>query len=247
MILRRMHGERCAEGDPRRRWMSRDDFRVIADEPGPRGREVEFEFQGAGIRSRRFVRASEPLLETSNEALVACCLIPAMASGVGVQLAGPASARLVSALPTIVDILTAWNTQLTRVSFPSLIPVAGRRSSPGRVGAFFSGGVDSFHTFLTHREEVTDLIFVHGFDIRLEKVDLLRRAAASVEAVASKFGVNVVHVETDLKPFMNTFVNWGQTGHGAAIASISVPSGITLRQPARGFTSDISTVTTTPI
>jgi hypothetical protein len=200
--------------------VARDDFRVIGFEYGARRQAVEFELRGAGTSSRRFIRASEPILEASSEAFIACSLVPAMASGVGVELEGPASARLVSALPTLVEILTAWNTQLTRVSFPSLIPVAKQRSSPGRVGAFFSGGVDSLHTFLEHRDEVTDLIFVHGFDIPLENVDLLRQAAGSVEAVASEFGVGVVHVETNLKPFMNTFVNWGLTGHGVAIATI---------------------------
>jgi hypothetical protein len=198
-----------------------DDFRVIGGEPGARRSEVEFELRGAGQSfPQRFIRASEPVLEPSTEAFVACALIPAMASGVGVELAGPASARLLSALPTIGDILTAWNTQLTRASFPSLVPLAKERSSPGRVGAFFSGGVDSFYTFLKHRDEVTDLIFVHGFDIPLENVELLRRASTSVDAVASEFGVGVVHVETNLKPLLNTFVNWGRTGHGAAIATI---------------------------
>lgn len=199
--------------------MLRDDFRVINGEPGARRLAVEFELQGAGTRSQHFVRASEPVLEASSEAFVACSLLPAMVSGVGIELAGPASARLVSALPTIVDILTAWNTQLTRVSFPSLIPVANRRSSPGRVGAFFSGGVDSFYTFLKHRDEVTDLVFIHGFDIPLENVDLHRLAATSIDAVASEFGVGVVHVETNLKPMLDSFVHW-RVGIGAALATI---------------------------
>jgi hypothetical protein len=182
--------------------------------------EVELEVQGDGASSRRFIRASEPILGPCIEATVACSLIPAMATGEEVDAAGPTSAKLVASLPTIVDILAAWNPELTRVSAPALVPAAKARSSPGRVGAFFSGGVDSFHTFLTHREEITDLIFVHGFDIPLEKADLRGRAAAAVEAVGSEFGVRVVHIETDLKPFMNTFVNWGKTGHGAVIATI---------------------------
>ena len=35
------------------------------------------------------------------------------------------------------------------------------------VACFFSGGLDSFHTHLKHREEVTHIIFVYGFDIAL--------------------------------------------------------------------------------
>lgn len=197
------------------------DIRVHGGELGECRAEVEIELQGAGTGSERFfIRTSEPILEATRETLVACSLFPAMSAGVEVDLAGPVSARLVSALPTIVDILTAWNPQLRPVSFPSLVPVENRRSSSGRTGALFSGGVDSFHTFLENREEVTDLIFVHGFDIPLENKDLLRRAASSVEAAASAFSVNVVHVETNLKPVMNTFVNWGRMGHGAAIAAI---------------------------
>jgi hypothetical protein len=197
-----------------------DNFRVIGGELGKRQEAVEFELQGAGTNSHLFYRTSEPILEANTEAFVACSLLPAMATGVGVDLAGPASARMLSSLPKIVEILTAWYSQLKTISFPSLAPVEKRRSASGRVGAFFSGGVDSFYTFLKHRDEITDLIFVHGFDIPLEKVDLLRTAAGSVEEVASAFGVRVVHVETNLKPVMNAFVNWGRLGHGAAIATI---------------------------
>ena len=73
---------------------------------------------------------------------------------------------------------------------------------------------------MKNRDEVTDLIFIHGFDIPLDRVDLRRRAAESVDTVAAQFGVGVVHIETNLKPFLNTFVNWGLTGHGVAIATI---------------------------
>jgi hypothetical protein len=187
---------------------------------GARGAAVEFGFEGAGAGARCFIRASEPVLEASLDAFVACALPPAMALGAGVELAGPASARLVSALPTIVDILAAWNPQLTRVSFPSLIPVASRRSSSGRVGVFFSGGVDSLYSFLKHRDEITDLIFVHGFDIPLANVELRRRAAAQVEAVASEFGIGVVQVETNLKLVLDTFVGWGPVAHGSGLAAV---------------------------
>jgi len=199
--------------------MLQDDFRVIGGGSGARRSAIEFELQAARTSSPLFIRASEPVLEASSEAFVACALLPAMASGVGIEFARPASARLVSALPTIVDILTAWNPQLTSISFPSLSPVVNRRSSPGRVGAFFSGGVDSFYTFLKNRDEITDLIFVHGLDIPLENTELRRLAATSVDAAASEFGVGVVHVETNLAPMMRSFIHFSMA-HGAAMATI---------------------------
>lgn len=181
---------------------------------------LELEIRGAGASSKVFFRASEPILAEGNEARVACSLLPAMASGADLPVSGPTSARLVSALPTIVDILSAWHPQLGRASLSSLIPTAKRRSSPGRVGAFFSGGVDGFHTFLEHRDEVTDLIFVHGFESSLGNPRLLERAAANVDAVASEFGVGVVHVQTNLKLVSSTFVDWGHVGHGPGLATV---------------------------
>ena len=194
---------------------------VIDGELGVPGSSLELELRIAGGTSKVFFSTSEPIIAPSNEALIACSLLPAMASGMGVlDLTGPTSAKLVSALPTIIDIMKAWNPELTPVSVPSLIPVAKPRPSPGRVGVFFSGGVDAFYTFLKCREEITDLIFLHGAESALGNPELLKRAAANVDEVASEFGVGVVHVKTNLKPVMSTFVDWGLTGHGAGLVTI---------------------------
>lgn len=200
--------------------MARDAFRVVAGGPSEPRSELEFELRGAGTSHRVFFRTSEPILAPCNEAFVTCCLLPAMASGVDIGVAGPVSAKLASSLPTIMDILTMWNTDVGRVSWPALEPVEQRRASSGRVGVFFSGGVDSFYTLLKRRDEITDLIFIHGFEKALDDPDLLARAIESVDIVASELGVGVVHVETNLKPVLSEFVDWGRTGHGAGLATV---------------------------
>lgn len=58
--------------------MKQDDFRVIVKRPGANRSEVEFEVRGAGTSFSLCFRASEPLLEACNEALVACALLPAV-------------------------------------------------------------------------------------------------------------------------------------------------------------------------
>jgi hypothetical protein len=84
-----------------------------------------------------------------------------------------------------------------------------------------SGGVDAFYTFLKCREEITDLIFLLGAESALGKdPDLLKWAAANVDEVASEFGIGVVHVNTNLKPVMSAFVDWGLSGHGAGLATV---------------------------
>lgn len=197
--------------------MAQDDFRVVVRAPGENRSDVDLNLSGGGTGFELRFRASEPMLSSRNEALVASALMPAMATGVGLDIPGPVSARLVSSLPTIVDVLASWDGRLTRVPVSSLQAVPAPRTATGRVGAFFSGGVDSFHTLLQHRDEITDLIFIHGLD---REESLRRRAADGVDAAAAEFGVRAIHVETDLGATIRDFVDWGTIGQGAGLATV---------------------------
>jgi hypothetical protein len=85
---------------------------------------------------------------------------------------------------------------------------------------FFSGGVDSFYTFLKRRDEITDLIFVHGFDVRLDDAPLRRMTSEMVRRVASRFGKRVVEVETNLRSLLDPYAHWRDHAHGAALATV---------------------------
>ncbi len=195
-------------------------FGIAGLEGHAQGREVRFELRGPGGPHPVFFRGSEPVLEVGPEFLLACALLPAMREGAELDLAGPVSARLLSALPTIVDILAAWAPELSPVSLPKLVPVSRERTSRGRVGSFFSGGVDSFYTFLKNRDEITDLVFVEGFDVPAEDADLLRSVARSIDEIAQDLGVGVVHVETNLKEVIKAYVGWGNPGHGPGLMAV---------------------------
>ena len=213
---------RGAEGRPLEAGVApaEEAFRIVGGAPGERRSAVEFELRGAGYRLPVFFRSPESVLEASCDAFLACALLPAMRAGVELQLSGPVSARLLSALPQILDIYGTWEPKLERVSLPGLVPVERKRAPSGRVGAFFSGGVDSFYTLIKHRDEITDLIFVHGFDITPDDAELFRRADAAVAQAASDFGVGLLRVQTNIKAALRLFVSWGGLGHGAALATI---------------------------
>jgi hypothetical protein len=197
-----------------------EDFRIVGDELGERRNMLEFELRGAGQCFPIFFRSSEPVLATSLDAYLACALLPAMRAGVELDLGGAVSARLVSALPRILDIYRTWDSKLEPVSLAGLVPVKRPRASSGRVATFFSSGVDSFYSLIKHREEITDLIFVHGFDISHDDEGLFQRAHAGVERAASDFGVGVIEVQTNIKSALDAFVNWGQLGHGPALVAV---------------------------
>ena len=91
------------------------------------------------------------------------------------------------------------------------------------VACFFSGGLDSFYTLLKHREEITHIIFVHGFDIALEDRVLRTQASRMAREVAKELGKSLTEIETNLRSFSDEFVGWDKY-HGAAMASAALLS-----------------------
>ena len=198
---------------------AKEDFRIVGGQPGQRRHSVEFELRGAGRSFPLFFRSDDAVLEAGNEAFLACALLPAMRAGVGLELNGPVSARVLRAVPRIVDIYATWDPTLERFPLPELDPVDRSRAPSGRVATFFSGGVDSFYSLLKHRDEITDLIFVHGFDIPHDEDEWFRQAADGVQKAASELGVGVVRVQTNLRPALRG-LKWGYLGHGVALATV---------------------------
>ncbi len=65
--------------------------------------------------------------------------------------------------------------------------------------AFFSGGVDSFHTLLENRETLTHLILAYGFDLPLSEEPVLRRFQPQVELTAKAFSKSLITVRTNAR------------------------------------------------
>ncbi len=81
--------------------------------------------------------------------------------------------------------------------------------------------MDSFYTLLKHREEVTHIVFVHGFDIALTDQTLRTQVSRMAREVAKELGKTLIEVETNLRSFSNTLVGW-EKYHGAALASVAL-------------------------
>lgn len=160
--------------------------------------------------------------------LLPLTLFPAMISGSRLKLPGEVSLRLLSAVPEIQDMLYLWGADYWGGKLQDLQRVAvdseARSERVDRalgVACLFSGGVDSFYTLLKHREEVTHIIFVHGFDIALEDQVLGAQASRMAREVARELGKTLIEVETNIRWFSDTMVGW-EKYHGAAMASVAL-------------------------
>ncbi len=158
---------------------------------------------------------------SANEAFLALTLFPAMREGRPLQTEGPVSPRLLGNVPIIQEIFRTWDFRFRRIAIEAA-PGEIASSNPSQdVGCFFTGGLDSFYTALKHKDEITHLVFVHGFDISLDDFSLRARVSKSLREVAAKLQKPLIEVETNLREFSDSYVTW-DFQHGAALASVGL-------------------------
>ncbi|MBI4870557.1 MAG: hypothetical protein HY814_03215 [Candidatus Riflebacteria bacterium] len=212
-------------------------FEVSCRPEGP-GRVV-MELSDGARDWRLFFDAGEHLLQPGLEACLATVLVPAMASGAAVRLHGvarPGFSERLDALRsaycrihqelrpiqvTLVSPQPADVSHLEATEAPGLVCRAGR-GEDRRVASFFSGGVDSFYTLLKHRQILTDLVLIYGFDIALDDHELLEKTSRMAHRVASELGKRLLEVRTNVRSFLDAQVDWGRLSHGPALAAVGL-------------------------
>ena len=168
-----------------------------------------------------FQSADAPLAD-GVEPFLALALPAAMATGRRLVVDMPVSPKLLANLPTLQHRFAAQDPALRVVEVTATPATGCGTAKTGRTGMFFSGGVDSFFTLFTHEREIQDLVFVHGYDIRLSDAPLHAAARDSVRNVATATGKRLIHVETNLRQFTNRFGDWGTRYHGPAKGAVAL-------------------------
>jgi hypothetical protein len=169
-----------------------------------------------------YFRTGDGWLRRGIEPFLALGLLPAMRVGQDLHVADPVSPLLLRNLHVLQRRFVEQYPQLRVVTIEAEADSSPRPASPGRTALFFSGGVDSFFTLLERQHEISDLVFVHGFDIPLESDALHRAALSMARRVADGTGKHLVHVETNLRRFADRYADWGQHVHGPALAAVAL-------------------------
>ncbi|MBI4320855.1 MAG: hypothetical protein HY675_20375 [Chloroflexi bacterium] len=183
---------------------------------------VSVTIQAAGATHEVWYRLSEDRLALDSNAFLAASLAPAMRLGGPLRIEGSVSSRLLASVPKIQDILNLWDRQLKRVPVEGEVMPAPRETRPRGVGCFFSGGVDSFYTLLKHQDEITHLIFVHGFDVALDDAPLYHKVLNGIREAAAELEKPLIEVETNVRGFADPLADWAYFYHGSAMASVAL-------------------------
>lgn len=166
-------------------------------------------------------RASVPLFTERADALVPLGILAAMRRWAPLVVSGAVSPQLIETSRTAQDILAAFApgkmVKTSMVAEPA-------QSSPVRgegVGSFFSAGVDSFHTVLKRKGELSHLVFVHGFDIVDRGTPRAVAGAEAVRRLAADLGMELIEVETNIRWVMDRFSPWTMAS-GSAISATAL-------------------------
>ncbi|HET8537069.1 MAG TPA: glycosyltransferase family A protein, partial [Solirubrobacteraceae bacterium] len=187
--------------------------------------ELSFTASIAGIRQRIWFRTDADIIPTADAALVSC-LMPAMRSGGRLTVDAPISPRLLRGQREYQSLQRSWSRgwefgEPELEECPVAAPARGVQDAGGAgVAAFFSGGVDSCATVLAN-PDITHLVFVRGFDIRVDDTALGDRVEAQLRSAAAELGLALIVVETNLRDLSDKVLVW-DVFCGSAIAAAAL-------------------------
>lgn len=182
------------------------------------------EVQGSGRRSSenlwfRFPAFSHP--SGDSDPFVVALLLLAMQNGEHIQVEGSLSRKLHKGLDRYQRVFQDW--------FPDRFKRIEVRASslrddkaPGATGsgAAFSGGVDSFYTFLTLQKKLTHTIFMSGFDMPVNLTWSIGELERSFSALMKETGIEFISGSTNIRTFVNS-VDW-TNAHGPALMATAL-------------------------
>jgi hypothetical protein len=205
---------------PRKKRNTQKNCRVSPLRVHNSGRRIEFDVSLGKAEYHIYYSTKNTELTESVETSIAATILPLMMSGGGrCEIRGSVSERFLTSIEQIQDIYYSWEPNSQRVAFTGDLSIVKKQPGKTRTGAFFSAGVDSFYTLLQRKDEITDLIFVHGFDISIDQQSLYKKTSNAITHIAEQLGKNVIEIETNVRSLLDPYNSW-EMSHGAAIASV---------------------------
>jgi hypothetical protein len=156
----------------------------------------------------------------------AALLLPSMKQGEDLVIEGSISAQLHQGMHAIMQEVLKWDIGLQpiKIEVDALIADPPR---PQRSASFFSGGVDSFYTYLKHKadpvekDRIGSFILVNGFDINRRNTELWDRTHQNIKSIAEADNVELIVVRSNIQGLVEPILLWDYT-HGGCLAAVGL-------------------------
>jgi hypothetical protein len=166
-------------------------------------------------------RASEGPIAKGPEPFLAAALLPAMKVRQALRVSGTVSPKLLASADIIQDMYHVWFPEFQKIPIHGDGEKSEVVSQATSVGAFFSGGVDSFYTLLKHQDEIDKIILIHGFN-QYYSNSLRTRITKVVRQVARDFNKLLIEVETNVRELSDQYSDFTDHFVGILLASVGL-------------------------
>lgn len=153
----------------------------------------------------------------------AALLLPSMKLGEDLVIRGSISTRLHAGLTEIIRIISGWDIGLKPIDVIADELVADRMT-PRATGVFFSGGVDSFYTYLRHKRDqqpITHLVLAKGYDIDRRNGRLWAATVHNIRQVAAAEQVALIEIDSNVRSLTDPVLSWTYS-HGGCLAAAAM-------------------------
>lgn len=159
----------------------------------------------------------------------AALLLPSMKQGEDLIIRGSISKQLYEGMQAIMQEVSAWGIGLKPIKIKADTIVADDYH-PTETASFFSGGVDSFYTYLKHKHDkakshrVGTFIFVNNnFDVDPRNTPLWEQTINHIATIAQEEQVAVVVVKSNINSLglLNPILSWDYI-HGSCLAAVGL-------------------------
>jgi hypothetical protein len=176
----------------------------------------------------KFSKKYKSFIAVDASPFAAAILLPSMKLGEDLTIEGKISKQLYDGMHEIMDVVCGWDIGLRRINIKAA-EVANDTVQGDTVATCFSGGVDSFYTWLKHKNDTTSpvqaMLFVNGYDISLDNKELLDVTVKSIKTIANEENAQLIQAESNIRTFIDPILGWGLS-HGGCLAA----AGLCLRQ-----------------
>lgn len=167
-----------------------------------------------------FDKYLEPYITADFNPFVAALLFPSMKRGEDLIVDGEIDEKLYQGMQQIMETAQSWGIGLKKIN----IQATGYKKDvymPVKEASFFSLGVDSFYTYLSHKKKIDSFILVNGFDINLANKTLWNTTVTNIKQVTKKESVDLILSESNIRKFLEPILPWDFT-HGGCLAATAL-------------------------
>jgi hypothetical protein len=148
-------------------------------------------------------------------------LLPAMRLRRTIHVNGKISSSFVSGVLDYMTVIARHFPEFSPVSITADTYVQASPARLRRAASFFSGGADSFFSLIKGRNDITDVVFIHGFDMSIKALERRAVIVEKITRAAGEMGVRLIEVETNLTDIIRNYGDWLRHGHGLGMVAVS--------------------------